>query len=63
MNEQKLTLSVNEAARLLGLSRGSTYLAIERGELPCLHLGKRLLIPVKALNDLLAAATNPKTNS
>ena len=58
MEEQKLTLNADEAAKLLGISRGSVYLASERGELPVLRLGKRLLIPKKALEDLLTTA-NP----
>lgn len=54
MYEEKLTLNVNEAAKLLGLSRGSAYMAVERGELPVIRLGKRILIPRKALEDMLA---------
>ncbi len=61
MDNQKLTLNCNETAKLLGIARGSVYLAIERGEIPVLRLGKRLLIPRKALEDLLTATITPKT--
>lgn len=44
MNEA-LTISVEDAARLLGISRGSAYQAARRGELPVIRLGRRLLIP------------------
>jgi excisionase family DNA binding protein len=42
----KLTLSVEEARRLLGLSRGLMYKAIKRGEIPHIKVGKRILIPI-----------------
>ncbi len=60
MEGQKLTLNVNETSKLLGVARGSVYLAIERGEIPVLKLGKRLLIPRKALEDLLDKASQPR---
>ena len=47
------TLSVDEAARLLGLSRASTYRAVHRGELPCIRIGRRLLIVRGPLERLL----------
>ena len=54
MNEP-LTMSVNDAARLLGISRGLAYEAARRGELPTLRLGRRLLVPRARLLDLLGA--------
>jgi excisionase family DNA binding protein len=35
------TISVEEAGRLLGLSRSSAYEAAQRGELPTLAFGRR----------------------
>jgi len=49
----KGTYTVVEAARRLGLSRNSVYQAINRGELPFLKIGKRLLIPAIPLERLL----------
>ena len=50
---QGLTVTVGEAARMLGISRNSCYQACHTGELPVIKLGKRLLIPVRALEKLL----------
>jgi excisionase family DNA binding protein len=49
------TLSVPEAARLLGIGRNTAYEAIRRGELPALRIGRRLLVPRAALESLLSA--------
>ena len=43
------TLTVEEAAALLGIGRNSAYQAIARGEIPVLRVGRRLLIPRAAL--------------
>ncbi len=48
-----LVLSVEEAAGLLGISRGLAYELVARGELPHLRLGRRIVIPRTALEDLL----------
>ncbi len=53
---QRLTYSVDEAAELLGISRTLAYEAIRKGEIPHIKIGKRILIPRKALDDLLRAA-------
>lgn len=53
---EKVTLSVEEAGRILGLSRGSAYLAARTGELPTIRIGKRLIVPVAALEKMLASA-------
>jgi len=48
-----LVLTVEEASRLLGISRGLAYELIARGELPHLRLGRRIVIPRTALEALL----------
>jgi len=48
-----LSVSVPEAARLLGLSRSSTYAAVKRGEIPSVRVGGRVLIPMSRLHDLI----------
>jgi len=42
---KRLTLSVPEAAELLGVSRGVAYEAARSGELPTVRLGRRLVVP------------------
>ena len=51
----RLVLSVTEAAGLLGISRGLAYELVARGELPSLRLGRRILVPRRALVALLEA--------
>jgi excisionase family DNA binding protein len=43
--DQRLTWTIPEAARLLGISKDSAYEAAHRGELPVRVIGRRLLIP------------------
>jgi len=52
----RVTVSVEEAARLLGLGRSAAYEAARRGDLPTRRLGRRLLVPVPALLEWLGAA-------
>jgi len=53
---ERLTLSVNEAAEVLGISRAFAYELVARGELPCLRLGRRVVVPRHALEQLLQRA-------
>lgn len=47
--EGRLTLTDGEAARLVGISRGSVRQAIAAGDIEVLRLGRRLLIPLLPL--------------
>jgi excisionase family DNA binding protein len=47
------TYSVREAARILGVSSSYAYLVIERGEIPALRMGGRILVPRDALDEML----------
>ena len=58
MSTERLTHTVEEAGKLLGLSRNSAYAAVRTGELPTIRLGKRLLVPRVALERLLASASS-----
>lgn len=42
------TVSVEEWGRWCGLSRSSAYAAVERGEVPVLRFGRRIVVPVAA---------------
>ena len=53
MDEMRLTCSVPEAARLLGIGRDAAYAAAARGEIPTLRLGRRLVVPLAQLESLL----------
>lgn len=51
----RATLTVPEAGRLLGIGRDAAYAAAERGEIPTLRLGRRIVVPVPRLLALLGA--------
>ena len=52
-NSSRLTLTVEEARKQLGLSRGATYEAIRRGEIPSIRIGRRIIIPRVPLERML----------
>ena len=56
MVEERLTITVGEAARLLGLSRNSAYQGIAAGEIPHIKVGKRILVPRAAFERMLEDA-------
>jgi excisionase family DNA binding protein len=56
VERERLTLSVEEAAAALGISRALAYELVARGELPCLRLGRRIVVPRRALLALVEAA-------
>ncbi|MGP8160455.1 MAG: helix-turn-helix domain-containing protein [Candidatus Dormibacteria bacterium] len=53
---RRRTLTIEEAARELGIGRSSAYAAARAGELPALRIGRRLVIPRSALEAWLAGA-------
>lgn len=56
----RLTVSVEEAAQLIGLGRSAAYEAARRGQLPTRRLGRRLVVPVPLLLEWLGvSATAP----
>ena len=50
---ERLTLTVAETAKLLGIGRNLAYDKVKTGEIPVIKLGRRLLVPKKALEALL----------
>ncbi len=62
-NYDKLTMSLTETARKLGISRGLAYSLAAQGRLPVIRLGeKRLLVPIHALEKMLAEVGLPNNN-
>jgi len=47
-------LTVEEAAVILRLSRGTAYEAVRRGDIPTIKIGRRLLVPRARLMAMLA---------
>lgn len=54
MGDERLTWSVPEAAKILGIGRNLCYDKVRAGEIPVLKIGRRLVIPRAALEKLLA---------
>ncbi|MGH9233660.1 MAG: helix-turn-helix domain-containing protein [Acidimicrobiales bacterium] len=53
MRPERLTMSVEEASEVLGISRSLAYELVRRGELPSLRLGRRIVVPVRGLESLV----------
>lgn len=51
------TMSVTQAAEVLGISRTTAYECVRTGDLPALRLGGRIVIPTQAIDDLLERAS------
>jgi excisionase family DNA binding protein len=54
MAVERLALSVSEAAAALGVSKDAVYDAVRCHELPAIRIRRRILIPLSALQQLLA---------
>jgi excisionase family DNA binding protein len=55
-DEERLCWSVEECATALGISRALAYDAVRAGQIPSIRIGRRVLVPKAALDDLLQAA-------
>lgn len=53
---ERLTFTVDEVARLLGISRSGAYDSIARGEIPSLNIGRRVLVPREPFLELVRCA-------
>ena len=51
--QRQQTLSVEDAGEILGISRSSAFQAAANGQLPVIRIGKRLLVPRCALEQML----------
>jgi len=61
MTQLPKTMTVPEAgAAYFDLSRGASYEAAKRGEIPTIKIGKLLRVPVRAMEEMLAAASSTK---
>ena len=57
MNIERQTVTVREAARIIGLSHVALYSAIKKGEFTqVIRIGRRIVVPIAALEKYLANA-------
>lgn len=61
MRQRKVTYSVEEAARILGVSSTKLYRSVKAGDLPAVQLGRRVVIPAVALERLLGTPLDGET--
>jgi excisionase family DNA binding protein len=54
----RLTYTVAEAAEILGISKTSAYECVQRGEIPSLTFGRRIVIARRDLEDLVGPLTS-----
>lgn len=52
-----LTYTVEQVADMLRISRSTAYRCIQSGELPCLRLRRRIVIPADAIEAMLNGPT------
>lgn len=60
---EAIAISVEAAAQRLSISRSLAWELVWAGRLPTVRLGRRRLVPVKALEDLLAEAGDPHSET
>jgi excisionase family DNA binding protein len=56
---QSKSMTVTEAAKELGISRGLAYELVSRGELPSIRLGRHIIVPRHAIERLLGEPAQP----
>lgn len=56
------TITVEDAARVLGVSRDVAYRAVESGEIPSLRLGRRILVPTAKLLAMVSPGEGAATH-
>ena len=57
--DTKRVFTVREAASVLKISPSLAYELIDRRELAAVRLGRRIIVPARAIEALLATATDP----
>lgn len=55
-NDDRRTVTVPEAAKLLGISRNAAYEGVKRKEIPSVKIGARIVVPKAALDRMLGDA-------
>lgn len=61
---ESLVLNVwPEVGKALNLSRATTYAMVNQGLIPSIRFGRRIVVPRKALDEMLASAGRPDSYS
>ena len=62
LSMDRLVITIDEAAALLGVSRSAAYRAAKLGQLPTRWLGRRCLVPVPAFRQWLGLDVTPSVH-
>ncbi len=49
----RATYTVEQAAAVIGISRAAAYEAVQRGEIPHLRIGRRIVVPKRPLDRMV----------
>ena len=63
LTDARLTVDIPTCAKLLGIGRGTAYALAAEGKLPAIRLGRRLVVPIIALEKMLAEAASDAPKS
>jgi excisionase family DNA binding protein len=63
IRDNRMTMTVEQAAAALGVSRGTAYEAVRTGQLPTIRIGRRVLVPIEGLQALLRTSAGTATSS
>ncbi len=56
--DKRLVVNVETCVKMLNISRATAYSLVSQGRLPALRISdRRIVIPMKAIDDLIASAT------
>lgn len=61
--EQRATVTVAEAASIIGIGRGLAYEMARTGRLPVVRLGRRIVVPKARLDALLEGRDQPASHA
>jgi len=60
---ERLTMTVEQAAKALGISRATAYMLANTGRIPAIRISeRRLIVPRAALLKMLEGAEKPKAS-
>ncbi len=59
MELERVVYTVDEVATLLNLSKPTVYKGIRKGKIPACYIGRRLIIPILAMNRFLESVGQP----
>ena len=60
-NNKKVTMSVEDMAIYLGIGRSKAYKLVQDGIVPAFRIGRRILIPIKMLDEWIVQEAFPST--